>query len=36
MTCMFCHIVEGTAPCHKVWDVEHHLAFLSIFPPTDG
>ena len=36
MTCIFCQIVEGKAPCHKVWEDEHHLAFLSIFPNTDG
>ena len=36
MSCIFCQIVEGKAPCHKVWEDEHHLAFLSIFPNTDG
>ncbi|EOX8769012.1 hypothetical protein ACPW3R_002827, partial [Salmonella enterica subsp. enterica serovar Schwarzengrund] len=20
MTCIFCQIVEGKAPCHKVWE----------------
>lgn len=36
MSCIFCQIVEGKAPCHKVWEDEHHLAFLSIYPNTDG
>lgn len=35
MTCIFCQIVEGKAPCHKVWEDEHHLAFVD-FPNTDG
>ncbi|MDU7374088.1 MAG: diadenosine tetraphosphate hydrolase, partial [Klebsiella michiganensis] len=26
MSCIFCQIVEGKAPCHKVWEDEHHLA----------
>ena len=34
--CIFCKIVEGSAPCHKVWEDEHHIAFLTIFPNTDG
>ena len=34
--CIFCAIVEGRAPCHKIWEDEEHLAFLSIFPNTEG
>lgn len=34
--CIFCSIVAGTAPSHKVWEDEAHLAFLSIFPNTEG
>jgi len=34
--CIFCKIVAGQAPCHKVWEDECHLAFLSIFPNTPG
>ncbi len=34
--CIFCKIVEGSAPCHRVWEDEKHLAFLSIFPNTEG
>ena len=36
MSCIFCDIVAGKSPCHKVWENEHHLAFLSIFPNTKG
>ena len=34
--CTFCRIVKGEVPCHKIWEDEKHLAFLSIFPNTDG
>jgi diadenosine tetraphosphate (Ap4A) HIT family hydrolase len=34
--CIFCKIVSGEAPCHKVWEDDEHLAFLSIFPNTHG
>jgi len=34
--CIFCKIVKGEAPCHKIWEDEKHLAFLSIFPNTVG
>lgn len=36
MDCVFCKIVKGEAPCHKIWEDEKHLAFLSIFPNTQG
>ncbi|MFH7563868.1 HIT family protein [Oceanimonas smirnovii] len=36
MSCIFCDIVTGKAPCHKVWEDDEHLAFLSIFPNTKG
>ena len=36
MSCIFCDIVAGKSPCHKVWEDEYHLAFLSIFPNTEG
>ncbi|MEO8582084.1 MAG: HIT family protein [Patescibacteria group bacterium] len=35
-TCIFCQIVAGESPCHKIWEDEKHLAFLSIFPNTLG
>jgi histidine triad (HIT) family protein len=34
--CIFCKILKGEAPSHKVWEDEKHLAFLSIFPNTEG
>jgi len=34
--CLFCKIVSGDAPSYKVWEDKEHLAFLSIFPNTDG
>lgn len=34
--CIFCQIVCGEAPCHRIWEDDRHLAFLSIFPNTRG
>ncbi len=34
--CIFCKIIAGTAPSHKIWEDEKHLAFLTIFPNTEG
>jgi diadenosine tetraphosphate (Ap4A) HIT family hydrolase len=34
--CIFCAIAEGGASCHRIWEDEKHLAFLSIFPNTEG
>ena len=34
--CIFCKIVKGKAHCHKIWEDKKHLAFLSIFPNTEG
>ena len=36
MDCIFCKIVKGEVPSHKIWEDEKHLAFLSIFPNTEG
>lgn len=36
MDCIFCQIVSGDSPSHKVWENDQHLAFLSIFPNTEG
>lgn len=36
MDCIFCKIAAGEAPAHKIWEDEKHLAFLSIFPNTEG
>ena len=34
--CIFCKIALGTSPCHKIWEDESHMAFLSIYPNTLG
>ncbi len=34
--CAYCKIVKGHTPCHKIWEDEDHIAFLSIFPNTEG
>jgi diadenosine tetraphosphate (Ap4A) HIT family hydrolase len=34
--CVFCRIVSGDAPAHRIWKDADHVAFLSIFPNTEG
>jgi len=34
--CVFCKIVAGEILSHKVWESDTHLAFLTIFPNTEG
>ena len=34
--CIFCKIAKGEVSCYKIWEDEKHLAFLSIFPNTEG
>jgi len=34
--CVFCKIVKGEIPCHKIWEDKKHLAFLDINPNTEG
>ena len=34
--CIFCKIIKKEIPCHKIWENKTHLAFLSIFPNTEG
>lgn len=34
--CLFCKIVKGEIPAHKIWEDDAHLAFLTIFPNTEG
>ena len=34
--CLFCKIVVGEIPCHKVWEDASHLAFLDINPIREG
>ena len=30
--CIFCQIVAGKSPAYKIYEDEHHLAFLDIYP----
>lgn len=34
--CIFCRIVAGNMPAHKVYEDEHLLAFMDIFPAEPG
>ncbi len=34
--CVFCKIVKGEIPCHKIWEDENFLAFLDIEPAGEG
>ncbi len=34
--CLFCKFVSKELPCHVVREDEDHLAFLTIFPNTEG
>jgi len=34
--CIFCNIVAGTKPCHKVLETDSVLSFMDIFPASDG
>lgn len=34
--CIFCSIVAGNAPCHRVYEDAIVLAFMDIFPVGDG
>ncbi len=34
--CIFCKIAKGEAPSHTFWQDDKHMAFLSIFPNTEG
>lgn len=34
--CVFCKIVKGEIPCHKIYEDKDHLAFLDINPNTKG
>jgi len=34
--CIFCKIVRGEIPAHKVYEDEHFLAFLDIHPQSPG
>lgn len=34
--CIFCKIIKGEIPAHKIWEDENHLAILGIYPNTEG
>ena len=34
--CIFCQIVAGSARSHKVWEDEHTLVFMDLFPVAHG
>ncbi len=34
--CIFCKIVANEAPAHRVYEDDHVLVFLDIFPVADG
>ena len=36
MSCIFCQIIQGKAPAHKIWEDERFLAFLDNRPLTRG
>lgn len=35
-SCIFCEIASGTRECHRIWEDDEHLAFLSSRPNTAG
>lgn len=34
--CIFCKIINKESPAHVIWEDNKHIAFLSIFPNTEG
>lgn len=34
--CIFCRIVAGEIPCHRLMEDEHVLAFMDINPASEG
>lgn len=34
--CLFCSIVSGATQDYVIWEDEDHIAFLSIYPNTEG
>jgi histidine triad (HIT) family protein len=36
MGCVFCKIVKGEIPCHKIYESDNYLCFLDINPITEG
>ena len=36
MPSIFSKIIAGEIPAHKIWEDEHHIAFLDIRPVAPG
>ncbi len=36
MSCIFCSIIAGEIPCHKIYESEFVIAFLDIGPVSTG
>lgn len=36
MDCIFCKIIKGEIPCHKIYEDDNFLAFLDINPVSIG
>ena len=36
MACVFCEIVRDTTKGHIIYEDDHHLAFLDLYPITEG
>ncbi|MDD5503483.1 MAG: HIT family protein [Candidatus Thermoplasmatota archaeon] len=34
--CIFCKIINGELPSHKIWEDENFLAFMDIYPVQQG
>ncbi|MEK7665375.1 MAG: HIT family protein [Patescibacteria group bacterium] len=34
--CLFCKIIAGEIPCHKLYEDERIISFLDIFPVSEG
>lgn len=34
--CLFCKIIKGEIPSYKIYEDKNFLAFLDIFPKTEG
>jgi histidine triad (HIT) family protein len=35
-TCVFCRIIQGVEPAHRIWESDEFLAFLTIHPCNPG
>ncbi len=34
--CIFCNIIAGQIPCHKIHETQHTISFLDIYPHVKG